>query len=243
LLFLMMLFLTENRKRNLSRKLNLLLFFRRKLNLINNKIMNKKIYLSGVILFSLIAVSFYALGNKNEQLGAVQHDRYNSAGKYNENGVTLTNGEQELLQLDSAGNLKTTSIGTYATGTVAVGGTIPLRVDSNGYLPIQNMYAMSKDIDSISTREANYSYAYQDTAAANVVVKASAGYLKGIVIGTASSTATDIIEISDHASDGDGAVKLYLADWPVGTYEFNLYFATGISSDITAATNVTFIYE
>ena len=130
--------------------------------------------------------------------------------------------------------------------TLSDGDPSALNVDATGNLKVTEATAFSKDIDSISTREANYSYAYQAAAAANVVVKASAGYLKGIIIGTDVGSA--VIEISDHASDGDGAVKIYLAGSTLltstgGYLPVNAYFATGITADITNQTHVTFIYE
>ena len=101
----------------------------------------------------------------------------------------------------------------------------------------------------------NYTYHYQAAAAANVVVKASAGYLKGIILG--ASIANAIIEVSDHATDGDGAVKIYVAggdgtdallkqnlsDRYSGYIPVECYFSTGITADITAQTHVTFIFR
>lgn len=104
--------------------------------------------------------------------------------------------------------------------------------------------------------EGQFSYYYQAAAAANVVVKASAGYLKGIILG-GLPIADAIIEVSDHASDGDGNVKIYaiggdgtdalleqtLVDKHSGYIPVEAVFSTGITADITAQTNVTFIYR
>lgn len=91
-----------------------------------------------------------------------------------------------------------------------------------------------------------YQMSYQAAAGANKVIKAKPGYLKGIIIGTDVGNA--VIEVSDHASDGDGNVKIYLADDNLhtttgGYVPVNAYFATGICCDITNQTHCTFIYR
>lgn len=144
--------------------------------------------------------------------------------------------------IDSTG-VKTTPYGTYATGTVAVGGQTLLRVDANGNLVVSMGTALDEINDSITTHEYGYSYDIQAAPAANNVIKASAGKLHAVVVGSASSTATDIIEISDHATDGDGNVVLQMTDAPVGVYVVDMAFGTGITSDTTVQENVTFIYE
>lgn len=87
-----------------------------------------------------------------------------------------------------------------------------------------------------------FNYYYQATAGANVVVKASPGYLEGIIIG--SDVASSVIEISDHASDGDGNVMIYLSgDALSGYYPVQAEFKTGITADIANQTHITFIYK
>ena len=112
------------------------------------------------------------------------------------------------------------------------------------------------DNDKVTAYNDDYSYKYQAAAGANVVVKASAGYLKGIILG-GLPIADAIIEVSDHASDGDGNVQIYaiggdgtdalleqtLTDKYKGYIPVELYFATGICVDITNQTHVTFIYR
>lgn len=109
---------------------------------------------------------------------------------------------------------------------------------------------MSKETGTVLKRDENNkpiqnsgkSTKYQATAAANVVVKASAGFLERIIVG--KDVASSVIEISDHASDGDANVKIYLkGDALKGVYEVNAEFATGICADLTNQTNVTFIYR
>lgn len=88
----------------------------------------------------------------------------------------------------------------------------------------------------------DFGMSYQATAGANKVIKASAGFLHSIIVG--KSVAGSVIEVSDHASDGDGNVKIYLeGDALLGVYPVNADFGAGISADITNATNVTFIYR
>jgi len=88
-----------------------------------------------------------------------------------------------------------------------------------------------------------YSYKYQAAAGANVVVKNSAGFLHAIMVGDA--VGTSIIEVSDNASDGDGAVVIYMAGDDLGPalYPVNMTMGTGITADITSQTHVTFIYK
>lgn len=90
-----------------------------------------------------------------------------------------------------------------------------------------------------------YNMNYQAAAAANVVVKNKPGYLKGIIIGADVNSA--VIEVSDHATDGDGNVKVYIADDALmtvtgGYLPVEAYFDTGITVDMTNQTHCTFIY-
>lgn len=94
-------------------------------------------------------------------------------------------------------------------------------------------------------REVN-NYSYQATAGANKVIKASAATLVGIIIG--KDVGSSVIEISDHVSDGDGAVKVYLEGSTLmtstgGYVPINARFGAGICADLTNQTNVTFIYN
>ena len=86
-----------------------------------------------------------------------------------------------------------------------------------------------------------YSQTYQAIAAANVVIRAQPGFLHAIIVG--KDVAGGIIEVSDHASDGDGNVKVYLEDPTVGVYPVNALFDVGICADLTLQTNVTFIWR
>lgn len=136
--------------------------------------------------------------------------------RYNQNGITLTDGYLSNLQVDANGNLKTTE------ATLGAGEDL-----TNDVLKVEN----------------RYNYSYTAAATANIVVTASAGFLHAMCVGTASSTLTETIEISDHASDGDGAVKFFFTDPPVGCYTIDAVFGTGISADTIGATNITFIYR
>lgn len=94
-----------------------------------------------------------------------------------------------------------------------------------------------------------YHLSYQASAGANKVIKASAGFLYGIILGTWVDDAT--LEVSNHASDGDGNVVLFFTGDTTDAVDHgypkfipvNAYFDTGISADITAFTHVTFIYR
>jgi len=92
-----------------------------------------------------------------------------------------------------------------------------------------------------------FSYKYFASAGADQVVKAGPGFLHAIVIGKYVSGG--VIEVSDHASDGDGNVQIYLetAASDTGfpkTIIVDADFPIGITADLTASqTNVTFIYR
>ena len=87
---------------------------------------------------------------------------------------------------------------------------------------------------------------YQAAAAANVVVCTQPALLIGIVIG--ANVGSAVVEVSDHASDGDGNVQVYLAGDTLLTFSggyvpVNAVFPNGICADLTNQTNVTFIYK
>ena len=89
-------------------------------------------------------------------------------------------------------------------------------------------------------------YKYQATASANVVVSSKPAFLLGIIIGTNVTGA--VVEVSDHASDGDGNVQIYLAGDTLSTscggyLPVNAAFNTGICADLTNQTHITFIYK
>ena len=146
---------------------------------------------------------------------------------YNATPPSLSDGDEVETQADSYGNIKQ----TLAT-------------------------ALDKDIDSITSFGDNYSVKYQDAAADNVVVKNSAGYLFGIVLG-GLPIADASIEISDHASDGDGNIVFFpqggdgtdalleqtLVDKFKGYIPINAIFSTGICVDQIAQTKCSYIYR
>ena len=95
--------------------------------------------------------------------------------------------------------------------------------------------------------EPRYKCEYVAGAGADNVIKASAGYLHAIIIGKYVSGG--VIEVSDHASDGDGNIKVYLeatasdTGFPK-TILVDAQFDTGITADLTGSqTNVTFVYR
>ena len=122
--------------------------------------------------------------------------------------------------------------------------------DSNGarqVIEASNLVVeLNKEIDSIEANDCNFSKHYVAAPAVNEVVCAGPCYLKGIIVG--ADVAGSIIEVSDHASDGDGNVEIYKTGATLmtangGFIKVNAYFATGICADITNQTHLTFIYE
>jgi hypothetical protein len=93
-----------------------------------------------------------------------------------------------------------------------------------------------------------YQLSYTATATANVVVKNKPGFLHAIIIGEWVTGGT--IEVSDHASDGNGNVKIFLKAGATDASGFpktvivDAEFKVGICSDIGASqTKVTFIFR
>ena len=89
---------------------------------------------------------------------------------------------------------------------------------------------------------------YTAAAAADVVVKNKPGFLHAIIIGEWVTGGT--IEVSDHASDGDGNVKIFLKAGATDASGFpktiivDAEFKVGICADIGASqTYVTFIFR
>lgn len=85
-------------------------------------------------------------------------------------------------------------------------------------------------------------YKYLASAGADQVVCAKPAVLHRIIVG--KDVLNAVIEVSDHASDGDGNVKIYLAgNTLLGVYECEIYFPVGICVDLTNQTNVTFVFS
>jgi hypothetical protein len=87
---------------------------------------------------------------------------------------------------------------------------------------------------------------YVATAAVNEVIADAPGYLHGIIIG--EDVASSTIEVSDHASDGDGNVKIFLSGSTLmtangGYVPVNAVFSQGITADIVNQTKITFVYS
>jgi hypothetical protein len=92
------------------------------------------------------------------------------------------------------------------------------------------------------TDQSPFTKTYQAAAAANVVVKDSPALLHSIIIGK-NVGAGAIVEVSDHATDGDGNVQVYLEAPTVGTYLVDAEFTIGICVDLTLQTNTTFVWR
>lgn len=86
-----------------------------------------------------------------------------------------------------------------------------------------------------------YQMKYQAAAAPNVVVSATPAFLHAIIIG--KKVTNGVLEVSDHASDGDGNVKIFLENADAQTISIDAPFNVGIVADLTFQTNVTFFWR
>lgn len=91
------------------------------------------------------------------------------------------------------------------------------------------------------TDQSPFKITNQAAAGADIIVKASQGFLHSIIVG--KDVSGGLIEVSDHATDGDGNVVVYLADPAVGVYLIDAEFSAGIAADITTQTNVMFVWR
>lgn len=87
---------------------------------------------------------------------------------------------------------------------------------------------------------------YQAAAALNVVVATGKAILHRIIIG--ADVAVSTIQVANDPADGQTDVKVLLTGSTLmtatgGCVEVGAIFDKGISADITAQTNVTFIWE
>ena len=83
---------------------------------------------------------------------------------------------------------------------------------------------------------------YKATAGADVLVSAGKpGYLVAIIIGT--DVTGGIVEVSDHATDGDGNVKIKITDSVVQTIPVGAHFPAGITVDQTVQTEVSYVWR
>lgn len=131
--------------------------------------------------------------------------------------------------------------------TLADGERVSTFVDNKGQIKTHLGTKLDYSNDEVTTFNDNYSYKYQGAAAANIVVKASAGFLHAIILGKWVTGGT--VEVSDHASDGDGAVKIKLTSGATDESGFpktvivDAKFSTGICADTIGTTDVTFIWR
>lgn len=83
---------------------------------------------------------------------------------------------------------------------------------------------------------------YKATAGADILVSAGKpGFLVAIIIGT--DVSGGIVEVSDHATDGDANVKIQVTDSIVQTIPVNAYFPAGITADQTVQTEVSYVWR
>lgn len=89
--------------------------------------------------------------------------------------------------------------------------------------------------------ERNNVVTYIASAGVNNVVFDGPAILDKIIVG--KDVAGGVVEVSDHDSDGDGNVKVYLEDPTVGEYSVGAKFDHGITADLTTQTNVSFVWR
>ena len=82
-------------------------------------------------------------------------------------------------------------------------------------------------------------YRYLASAGDNQVVAGNgSGLLFGILVGDATAT----IEVSDHATDGDGNLICVLTTPATGYYPLNVRYQNGLTLDLGTAGGVTVLY-
>lgn len=101
-------------------------------------------------------------------------------------------------------------------------------------------------VNTVTTNVAQtpqFSAKYTSGPTTDWIIKGSAGFVHSIAVGAANATGT--VEISDHATDGDGNIVLTLLDNDVGpkVYPVNMAMSTGITLDVTNQTHVTVVYS
>lgn len=129
------------------------------------------------------------------------------------------------------------------------GDFVDSEADANGY-PYRTLGTKLAGEDlalDLTKVEQRYSLAYQAAADTDVLVKGEPGFLHSIILGTWVDDG--VLEVSDHASDGDGNVVIKLTTNATDDTNFPLVipvngvFSVGIAADITNLTDVTFVYR
>ena len=87
---------------------------------------------------------------------------------------------------------------------------------------------------------------YVAGAGDNNVVCAGGAILHGIIVG--KDVASSVIEVSDHASDGDGNIVMQFDGSTLmtangGYIQVEAHFIKGICADLVNQTQVTFVYS
>jgi len=152
-------------------------------------------------------------------------------------------------------NLPQGSINVTA-GTIASVGTVPglgsisniAKIHDAGTINEISVLISGEDqTNDVLKTEEQFSYSYVAGVGADNVIKASAGFLHAIILG--KWVTGGIVEVSDHASDGDGNVQIFLQGGATDESGFpktilvDAKFTVGITADIAGFTNVTFIYR
>lgn len=160
--------------------------------------------------------------------------------------VTIVDGGGSIT-VDNGGTFavqSTLQTGSNTIGKLAANSGVDIGdvdVTSNTAWADPNAYVGLATVDV--GKSERYSYAYTSGPTTNWIVKGSAGFVHAVHVGAA--VASSIIELSDHASDGDGNVVLYQASDTIGpaVYPLNMTMGTGITLDLTNQTHVTVVYK
>ena len=158
---------------------------------------------------------------------------------FDEDDLTLATNDSSL-NTTAANTTRTTATGVQPVQHIDAAGTV-------GGVTLNTLISGEDQTNDVLKTEQQFSIAYQAAAAANVVVKASAGFLHAIIVGAWIANGT--IEVSDHASDGDGNVKIFITEAATNIEGFpkvfivDAKFATGICVDQTTAIQCSYIYR
>ena len=137
--------------------------------------------------------------------------------------------------------------GEDSTNSIKVVGGKDIGTKRAVYTTLGDLIAGEDLTNDVLKTEHQYSYHYIAAPTADSVVKASAGFLHAIILGAWVTGGT--VEVSDHASDGDGNVKIKLTAGATDESGFpktvlvDSVFGTGITVDTIGLTDVTLLYR
>lgn len=166
-------------------------------------------------------------------------------GIYNSSAPTLDDGQSGSLQLDENGNLKVSGLSGGSSGieynatapTLTDGGTDTLQADVNGNLKVTLATALSKTIDSVTSRpEATTP---SNLTASTNAIRTGAGILVGMYV---NSTSAGTIKIYDNTAQSgtvlNNTITPAIGYHPLG----NASFSTGLSVTVGGTLDVTLYF-